>query len=80
MAEYTNDDIETYECQECFEHKYSDEDFDPVKVMHFLKELGEIMKENMDFHEMIKAEKEDEEDFITTMFQEVLNPTMFQEE
>ena len=69
MGEYTNDDIETYECQECFEHEYSDEDFDPV---HFLKELGEIMKENMKV-------KEDDEDFITTMFQEVLNP-LIQEE
>jgi hypothetical protein len=63
--EESNDDSD----EECFEHEYSDEDFDPV---HFMKELGEMLKEI--FPEIIKEEKEDEEDFITTMFQEVLNP------
>ena len=42
-----------------------------------MKEFCEMLKEI--FPEIIKEEKEDEEDFITTMFQEVLNP-LIQEE
>ena len=63
-------EMDTHLCEYCCQqHDFEHEDFDPV---HFMKEFCEMLKEI--FPELIKEEKEDEEDFITTMFQEVLNP------
>ena len=61
-------EMDTHLCEYCCQqHDKAEEiDFDNY---HFLRELGEIMKEQKE-----QNDEENELDFINTMFQEILNP------